>query len=190
MKTFEDILVEDHTTVYEGVLDVLMRRPIPERVHNAKSDSDFVALHRHFASSADKEGFDELRSKTPDSAYHKLATSHNHKDRMIAAQHAPHPILTKMVDDINPSVKEKLAGHAPQFHEYMASDNAPSVRHAVAKHTTRHNVLHKLASDLDPRVATTAIHRARSVLSGSALDDVEKTYKRSHPNGYNGDMFT
>lgn len=190
MKTFEDILVEDHTSLYEGVLDLLMRKSIPERVHNATSDSDFISLHRHFANSSDKNGFHELLSKTPQSAYHKMSISSNSNDRMIAAQHAPHPILTKMVDDINPQVKEKLAQHAPQFHEYMASDNAPLVRNAVAKSTTRHNVLHKLASDLDPRVATAAVHRARDVLSGNALSDVEKTYHRAHPKGYNGDLFT
>lgn len=190
MKSFEDRLVDDHTSIYEGVLDLLMRKSIPDRVHTASSDSDFIALHRHFSKSNDKTGFHELLSKTPQSAYHKMAISGNVNDRMIAAEHAPHPILTKMVDDVNPHVKEKLAQHAPQFHEYMASDNAPSIRNVVAKNTSRHNVLHKLASDIDPRVATTAINRAREVLSGNALDDVEKTYKHAHPNGYNGDLFT
>jgi len=190
MKKFEDILVEEHCVIYEGFLDSLLRKPAHDRVNDAKTDSDFISLHRHYSTSKDKTGFDNLLKKTPISAYHKLADSSNHNDRIIAAQHAPHPVLTKLVNDIHPKVKETLAQHAPQFHEYMASDNAPVVRNAVAKNATRHNVLHKLASDIDPRVATTAVRRARDVLSSNALNDVEKAFHRAHPNGYNESTFT
>lgn len=189
MSRFENLLSDSYdTTLNEGFLDIITRKPFDERVKDARSDSEFISLHRHL--NANKEVYpglaDTLKNKTPVTAFMRMSHSQNINDRMIAAKNAPSPVLAGMVNDPNTEVKIEVAKHAPQFHEYMASDNAPIVRNAVASTATKHNVLHKLAGDVDPRVAYTAIGRAQDVLSGHALADVQHNYNKAHPHGYDG----
>ena len=187
MSNFENMIVNDYIVpVNEGFIDVITRKPMKDRIRDASHDSDFIALHRHIQKNPDAELESQLAVRTPAHVFDKLSRSLNPKDRIIAAKYGSHESHTRLVDDIHPEVKKQLALSTSKFHEYMASDNASMVRNAVASTSTRHNVLHKLAGDIDPRVASRADSQAEKSLTSKQYADVHARFVKQHPLGYDG----
>ena len=73
----------------------------------------------------------------------------------------------------------------PSLHHIMSSDNAPIIRNEVASTTAHPNVLNYLASDMDPRVATSALERAKSVVvQPDVLRGITDSFNKRHPKPY------
>ncbi len=183
----ESILIDTQTELNEGILDALSfrKRTLNDKIASAHKDQEVINLYKHYRTHPNAEGIESLAKKTPSHVFEKLASSYFVNDRVNAATHGPHGVKVRLATDVNPKVKMAVVRSTPSLHHIMSSDNAPIIRNEVASTTAHPNVLNYLASDMDPRVATSALERAKSVVvQPDVLRGITDSFNKRHPKPY------